>query len=471
MKKLNRNNTNVKNRPIKILQFGEGNFLRGFVDWMVDQMNLKAGFDGDIQIVQPLNQGMGKMLNDQEGLYHLQLQGIQNGEIIDELKLITCVQGVINPYQDYQAYLSLAENPDLQFVISNTTEAGITFDSNDYLQVNVVPNTFPGKLTALLYQRFQIFNADPSKGLIIIPCELIDKNGEMLKTCVLQYAELWDLPIGFINWIEESNLFCNTLVDRIVPGFPKDNIFEIQQKIGFEDNMVVKAEPFHLWVIEGPQSLREIFPADQAELEVKFVKDLSPFRTRKVRILNGAHTAMVPLAYLKGIRTVREAVEDEEMGAIIRETIFKEIIPTLDLPSEELEKYANEVLDRFRNPFIRHELASIALNSISKFKVRVLPSMMEYRQKFGSWPKNLVQSLAALILFYRGECNGESLPLNDGPEILDFFKAVWKKGNMEEIVTSILAQEEFWGIDLSKEDELISAMNQAIQNLSYDLVS
>lgn len=471
MRKLNRNNTNVKNRPIKILQFGEGNFLRGFVDWMVDQMNLKAGFDGDIQIVQPLNQGMGKMLNDQEGLYHLQLQGIQNGEIIDELKLITCVQGVINPYQDYQAYLSLAENPDLQFVISNTTEAGITFDSNDYLQVNVVPNTFPGKLTALLYQRFQIFNADPSKGLIIIPCELIDKNGEMLKTCVLQYAELWDLPIGFINWIEESNLFCNTLVDRIVPGFPKDNIFEIQQKIGFEDNMVVKAEPFHLWVIEGPQSLREIFPADQAELEVKFVKDLSPFRTRKVRILNGAHTAMVPLAYLKGIRTVREAVEDEEMGAIIRETIFKEIIPTLDLPSEELEKYANEVLDRFRNPFIRHELASIALNSISKFKVRVLPSMMEYRQKFGSWPKNLVQSLAALILFYRGECNGESLPLNDGPEILDFFKAVWKKGNMEEIVTSILAQEEFWGIDLSKEDELISAMNQAIQNLSYDLVS
>lgn len=471
MRKLNRNNTNVKNRPIKILQFGEGNFLRGFVDWMVDQMNLKAGFDGDIQIVQPLNQGMGKMLNDQEGLYHLQLQGIQNGEIIDELKLITCVQGVINPYQDYQAYLSLAENPDLQFVISNTTEAGITFDPNDYLQENVVPNTFPGKLTALLYQRFQIFNADPSKGLIIIPCELIDKNGEMLKTCVLQYAELWDLPVGFINWIEESNLFCNTLVDRIVPGFPKDNIFEIQQKIGFEDNMVVKAEPFHLWVIEGPLSLRERFPADQADLEVKFVKDLSPFRTRKVRILNGAHTAMVPLAYLKGIRTVREAVEDEEMGAIIRETIFKEIIPTLDLPSEELEKYANEVLDRFRNPFIRHELASIALNSISKFKVRVLPSMMEYHQKFGSWPKNLVQSLAALILFYRGECNGESLPLNDGPEILDFFKAVWKKGNMEEIVTSILAQEEFWGIDLSKEDELISAVNQAIQNLSYDLVS
>ncbi|MDX5477626.1 MAG: tagaturonate reductase, partial [Cyclobacteriaceae bacterium] len=247
--------------------------------------------------------------------------------------------------------------------------------------------------------------------------------------------------------------------------------FEIQQKIGFEDSMIVKAEPFHLWVIEGPQSLREIFPADQAELEVKFVEDLSPFRTRKVRILNGAHTAMVPLAYLKGIRTVREAVEDEEMGAIIRETIYNEIIPTLDLPSEELKKYANEVLDRFRNPFIRHELASIALNSISKFKVRVLPSMLEYHQKFGTWPKNLVKSLAALILFYRGECNGESLPLNDGQEILDFFKAVWKKGNMEEIVTSILAQEEFWGIDLSKEDELISAVNQATLNLSYDLVS
>lgn len=471
MKKLNRNNTKAKIRPIKILQFGEGNFLRGFVDWMVDEMNLKADFDGDIQIVQPLNQGMGKMLNDQEGLYHLQLHGIQNGEIIDELKLITCVQGVINPYQDYQAYLSLASNPDLQFVISNTTEAGIAFDPNDYLRENVVPNTFPGKLTALLYQRFQIFNENPSKGLIIIPCELIEKNGEMLKKCVLQYAELWDLPIGFITWIEESNLFCNTLVDRIVPGFPKDNIFEIQNKIGFEDNMVVKAEPFHLWVIEGPQSLQEKFPTRKAGLQVKFVEDLTPFRTRKVRILNGAHTAMVPLAYLKGLRTVREAVEDGEMGAIIRETIYNEIIPTLDLPSEELQKYANEVLDRFRNPFIRHELASIALNSISKFKIRVLPSMVEYHQNFGTWPKNLVKSLAALILFYRGECNGESLPLNDGQEILDFFKAVWKKGNMEEIVTSILTQEEFWGIDLSKEDELISAVNQAILNLSYDLVS
>ncbi|MFC0262050.1 tagaturonate reductase [Fontibacter flavus] len=471
MNTLNRNNTFVKKRPVKILQFGEGNFLRGFVDWMVDEMNEKAGFDGDIQIIQPLNEGMGEKLNDQDGLYHLQLQGIQNGAIVDKLKLITCVQGVINPYQDYQAYLSLAANPDLQFVISNTTEAGITFDPNDILQENTVPHTFPGKLTALLYQRFQIFDGNHSKKLIIIPCELIDKNGEMLKKCVLQYAELWDLPIGFHKWIEESNLFYNTLVDRIVPGFPKDNIFEIQQKIGFEDSMIVKAEPFHLWVIEGPQSLREIFPADQAELEVKFVEDLSPFRTRKVRILNGAHTAMVPLAYLKGIRTVREAIEDEEMGAIIRETIFKEIIPTLDLPSEELKKYANEVLDRFRNPFIRHELASIALNSISKFKVRVLPSMVEYHQNFGTWPKNLVKSLAALILFYRGECNGESLPLNDGQEILDFFKAVWKKGNMEEIVTSILTQEEFWGIDLSKEDELISAVNQAILNLSYDLVS
>lgn len=471
MKTLNRNNAKIETRPIKILQFGEGNFLRGFVDWMVGEMNEKAGFDGDIQIIQPLNVGMGKMLNDQDGLYHLQLQGIQNGAIVDELRLITCVRGVINPYQDYQKYLSLATNPDLQFVISNTTEAGITFDSNDYLQENVVPRTFPGKLTALLYQRFQIFNANPASGLIIFPCELIDKNGEMLKKCVLQYVELWDLPIGFITWIEESNLFCNTLVDRIVPGFPKDNIFEIQQKIGFEDNMVVKAEPFHLWVIEGPQSLQEIFPADQAELEVKFVEDLSPFRTRKVRILNGAHTAMVPLAYLKGLRTVREAVEDEEMGAIIKETIYKEIIPTLDLPSEELEKYAQEVLERFRNPFIRHELASIALNSISKFKVRVLPSMMEYHQKFGRWPKNLVQSLAALILFYKGEINGESIPLNDGPEILDFFKAIWKKGNMEEIVSDILAQKEFWGIDLSQENEVISAVNQTIQNLSYDLTS
>lgn len=471
MKALNRNNAKTETRPIKILQFGEGNFLRGFVDWMVEEMNIKADFNGDIQIIQPLDQGMGEMLNAQDGLYHLQLQGIQNGEIVDEIKLITCVQGVINPYRDYHAYLSLAANPDLQFVISNTTEAGITFDPADFLIENAVPHTFPGKLTALLYQRFQIFNADPSKGLTIIPCELIDKNGEMLKKCILQYAELWDLPIGFLKWIEESNVFCNTLVDRIVPGYPKDNIDEIQQKIGFEDKLIVKAEPFHLWVIEGPQALQETFPADRAGLQVKFVNDLRPFRTRKVRILNGAHTAMVPIAYLKGLRTVREAVEDEEIGQFVQETIFDEIIPTLDLPKEELEKYAHEVLDRFRNPFIRHELASIALNSISKFKVRVLPSILEYHTKFGTWPKNLVQSLAALILFYKGEINGESIPLNDGLEILEFFEAVWKTGNIEALVSTILAKKEFWGHDLGKEEGLNSAVNQAIQNLSCNLVS
>jgi tagaturonate reductase len=447
MKPLNRQNIDVPNRPIKVIQFGEGNFLRGFVDWMIDLMNEKTDFNGDVQVVQPLPQGLGEMLNEQEGLFHVLLQGIQAGEIIQENRLITCVRGVNNPFDDYQKYLELGENLDLKFMISNTTEAGITFDPQDKSYENL-PATFPGKLTALLYHRFKAFSGDSSKGLIMIPCELINKNGIQLKETVLKYANIWDLPKGFIDWIEEHNVFCNTLVDRIVPGFPKDNIKEIQKELGFEDNLVVMGEPFHLWVIEGPESLEETFPAAKAGLQVKVVKDQSPYRTRKVRILNGAHTALVPVAYLHGLRTVREAVEDEVIGGFITDIIYNEIIPTLDLPKEELEQFALDVLDRFRNPFIHHELISIALNSVSKFKVRVLPSLLEYHKKTGLWPQNLTKSLAALIKFYSGKTGQETIPLKDDAYVLEFFKKVWQEEDLSFIVSETLARTDFWGEDL-----------------------
>jgi tagaturonate reductase len=447
MKPLNRQNIDVPNRPIKVIQFGEGNFLRGFVDWMIDLMNEKTDFNGDVQVVQPLPQGLGEMLNEQEGLFHVLLQGIQAGEIIQENRLITCVRGFNNPFDDYQKYLELGENLDLKFMISNTTEAGITFDPQDKSYENL-PATFPGKLTALLYHRFKAFSGDSSKGLIMIPCELINKNGIQLKETVLKYANIWDLPKGFIDWIEEHNVFCNTLVDRIVPGFPKDNIKEIQKELGFEDNLVVMGEPFHLWVIEGPESLEETFPAAKAGLQVKVVKDQSPYRTRKVRILNGAHTALVPVAYLQGLRTVRESVEDEIIEEFIKDTIYKEIIPTLDLPREELEQFASDVLDRFRNPFIHHELISIALNSVSKFKVRVLPSLLEYHKKTGLWPQNLTKSLAALIKFYSGKTGQETIPLKDDAYVLEFFKKVWQEEDLSFIVSETLARTDFWGEDL-----------------------
>lgn len=413
-------------------------------------MNERTDFDGNIQIIKLLPQSSRDQFNTQNGLFHVLIQGIANGNTIQESRLISCVEGLVNPYTDFHAFLALAKIPDLQFVISNTTEAGIAFDLEDTFQEKISPKSFPGKLTVFLYHRFICFKGNPFKGLSILPCELIENNGVQLRAYILQYAEIWKLPQDFVAWIDKSCRFYNTLVDRIVPGFPKDNVREIQEKLGYQDQLLVTAEPYHLWVIEGHEGLEKLFPAAKAGLEVKFVKDLNPYRTRKVRILNGAHTAMVPIAYLAGIRTVREAVEDKEIGEIIRAIIFEEIIPSLDLPKGELEKFASEVLDRFRNPFIRHELISIALNSVSKFKVRVLPSILEYHKRTGTWPKHLMKSLSALILFYSGKTQGENIPLKDDASVLEFFEAIWRERDLNKIVKSTLQNEAFWELDLSR---------------------
>lgn len=430
-------------------------------------MNEKTSFDGDVQIIQPLSSGLASMIEKQDGLYHVLLQGILHGKTYQESRLISSVTGAMNPFDDYDAYLKSAENPSLKFIISNTTEAGIAFDPAD-TDHESLPVTFPGKLTALLYQRFKTFQGNKDAGLVIIPCELIEKNGEQLLSCVLNYAQLWQLPEAFTTWVSESCSFCNTLVDRIVPGFPKDSIKEIQEELGYEDNLVVKAEPFHLWVIEGPEELKEIFPAEAAGLQVKFVKDLTPYRTRKVRILNGAHTTLVPVAYLKGLRTVRESVEDPKIGNFLNETIFQEIIPTLDLPEEELKQFANDVLDRFKNPFIHHELASIALNSISKFKVRVLPSLLEYERVKETWPTNLTYSLAALIMFYNPETG---CPVKDDEEVCNFFKNIWVHGNIEDVVEQTLAKTEFWDQDLNQKSGLKTVIVGHLRTMSKSEVA
>ncbi len=465
MQPLNRNTANISEQPpLKVLQFGEGNFLRGFVDWMIDILNEKTDFNGSVHVIQPINQGMVQLLNKQDGLYHLLLNGIQGGKPSQETRLITCISGGTNPYDDYQAYLKLGESPSLEFIISNTTEAGICFEERDTTP-DTLPNSFPGKLTALLYHRFKHFNGAAGKGLNIIPCELIDKNGEILRSTVLEFASHWNLPQEFTTWIKENNVFCNTLVDRIVPGFPRDTIKEIQQHLGFEDNLVVKAEPFHLWVIEAPASVKAAFPAEKAGLQVKFVEDQSPYRTRKVRILNGAHTTLVPVAYLQGLRTVREAVEDPTAGKFIREAIFEEIIPTLDLSKEELEQFANDVIERFQNPFIYHELISIALNSVSKYKVRVLPSVLEYQKRKGQLPNHLLHALGALIVFYRGEWRGDKIPLNDGADVMEFFKNAWKKESTSEVVQTVLAKSDFWGQDLTQVSGMTDAVTDHVNNI------
>lgn len=465
MKALNRDTADLPvQHPVKVLQFGEGNFLRGFVDWIIDILNEKTDFNGSVHVVQPIEQGIIHLLNEQDGLYHLLLNGIQSGKEVQQKRLISCISGASNPYNSYFEFLKLAENPDLEFIISNTTEAGIAFEEAD-TSFDTIPSSFPGKLTALLYQRCKFFKGAPGKALTIIPCELIEKNGEKLRETVLQYAQHWNLPESFSRWIEEHTTFCNTLVDRIVPGYPKDSIKEIQQDLGYEDKLVVKAEPFHLWVIEAPEAVKAAFPTEKAGLEVKFVKDLTPYRTRKVRILNGAHTTLVPVAYLQGLRTVREAVEDSQTGPFIRNAIFDEIIPTLDLPQEELEQFANAVIERFQNPFIRHELISISLNSVSKYKVRVLPSVLEYHTRKGTLPERLLHALAALILFYKGEWNRESIPLNDTPEVLEFFKKAWQEKNEEAVVQTVLANKSFWDRDLNQIEDFTATVVKHLQEI------
>lgn len=455
--------------PERILQFGEGNFLRAFVDSMIHTMNQEADFNSGVVVIQPIQNGLVDILNQQDGLYTLYINGIQGGKVISEHKVIDCITRGISPYTDYDQYLKLAENPELRLVISNTTEAGIILNDKDRLE-DRPQVSFPGKLTALLYRRYKFFNGDKSKGFILIPCELIEKNGDKLKETILKLVELWELEVDFRNWILEANTFCNSLVDRIVPGFPRETIQEIYKDLGYEDNIVVEAEPFHLWVIEGPDYVKSEFPADKVGLNVLFVDDITPYRTRKVRILNGAHTSMVPVAYLYGIDTVREAIEDEVIGKFTKDAIFEEIIPTLNLPKEELESFAKSVIDRFKNPFIKHELMSIALNSMSKFETRVLPSILEYQKRKGKLPQNLTFSLAALINFYRGERNGEKIILSDDVAILELYENLWNEydGTPEQlktIVATILSLEKIWKMDLSQILGLTDAVTAHLTNI------
>jgi len=407
----------------KIIQFGEGGFLRGFADWMLQKVNEQTDFDGSVVVVQPIKNGMCDMLTAQGCEYTHICRGVEGVET----KKINVISRCVKPYDDFDGYMALAENPDFRFIISNTTEAGITFDANDKI-TDKPANSFPGKLTQLLKKRFDA----GLNGFVFLPCELIDKNGENLKKCILSYADLWALGNEFKTWIEKDNIFCNTLVDRINTGYPKDEKIDL----GYEDNMINTSEYFHLWVIEGYNGLFSELPFDKCGLNVILTDNLAMYRTRKVRILNGAHTSLVPYALLEGFDTVKSCIDDEKMNAHIRRCVFDEIIPTLDLPREELVEYADNVLIRFANPYIKHYLSSIALNSVSKFKVRVLPSILEYIKRFDKMPETLIFSFAKLIAFYRTDMT------NDDEEIVKFMKSA--------SVHDILAREDYWGEDLTR---------------------
>ncbi len=463
--KLNRVNLGLEDKwPIKIVQFGEGNFLRAFVDYAIQQLNTNANFNAGIAVVQPIDRGMVHLLNEQDGLYTLFLKGIQNGEAIQHKELITTIVKGIDPYKDFDQYLALAKEEALQFVISNTTEAGISFVDSDTLNMTP-PNSFPAKLTRLLYERFQYFNGDMNKGLIIIPCELINYNSETLRDIIHKYITLWHLDKAFLDWIYASCSFHSTLVDRIVPGYPKDDIEAHNAQLPYHDQLIVTAEPFLLWVIEGDEALKEKLPFHKTNLDVKIVKDMQPYRTRKVRILNGAHTTMVPFSLLYGNETVQESIDNPFTGEFVNQVIFNEINDTLPMEREELDSFAKDVLDRFRNPFIKHRLADIALNSISKYKVRVLPSLLEFVAKNNKLPTYLTFGLACLIRFYKGTWQGKALPVQDSDSVIEAFQTIWKADRLQQVAVLALQNAAFWDRDLTEVHALVEAVTLALEQI------
>ena len=450
MERLNRKSApQAKQYTEKVMQFGEGNFLRAFIEWSIWKTNQKTDFNGSVVVVQPIEKGMVEWLNEQDGLYHLNLQGLLKGEAIDSVDLIDVVSRGLNPYTDFQAYLALAEQPEIRFVISNTTEAGIAFDPSCKLD-DAPASSYPGKLTQLLYHRYEHFKGDKSKGLIIFPCELIFENGKHLKECIRKYIELWALGPDFAAWFEEACGVYSTLVDRIVPGYPRDTAAQLCERVGYDDHLLDKAEIFHLWVIEAPKEVAAEFPADKAGLNVLFVPSEAPYHERKVTLLNGPHTVLSPVGYLSGLNTVKECCEDPEIGAFVHKVMYDELLPTLNLPVEELEKFAGDVLERFRNPFVKHFVTSIMLNSFPKFKTRDLPGLKTYLERKGELPKGLVLGLAGICTYYKGGKRGEDeIVPNDDPKIMDLLKSLWATGDVRKVAEGVLADEFIWGEDLN----------------------
>lgn len=473
MEILNKAMTGKKERPIKVVQFGEGNFLRGFVDYMIDIANEQGKFDGDIVLIKPIEFGNLEMFHNQDCQYTVSLRGIVDGEARVLNRKITSVADAVDTSSEYDKYMGLAEIDTLRFVVSNTTEAGIVYDNTDLFDAKPA-KTFPGKLTQFLYRRFETFRGDMEKGLVMLPVELIDDNGIMLKKCVMQLIELWGLSAEFKNWVEEACVFTSTLVDRIITGYPRDNEQEEWEKLGYEDHIMVTGEPFALWVIESSRDISSELPLPDAGLPVIFTDNQKPYKQRKVRILNGAHTSFVLASYLAGNDFVKESMDDEDIRNFMMKTIFDEVIPTLTLPEAELKEFAEAVITRFNNPYVKHALLSISLNSVSKWRARCMPSFLGYVEKTGKLPAHLTFSLAALMAFYTGNeirdkalighRDGQEYHIMDDKKVLEFFRDNSGK-ETSAFVSAFLGEEEFFGQDLNQVAGLTEAITAYLEDI------
>ena len=461
----------LKDAPVKVLQFGEGNFMRAFVDYFFDISNEKAGFNGKVALVQPISMGLTELVNKQEGLYTLYLRGSENGEKVDAKRVISACDCCLNPYEkaDYDKIMEIAASDDLDIIASNTTEAGIAYDPSCNFE-DVPANSFPGKLTQVLFARYKA----GKKGLVILSCELIDNNGKELLKCVNQYIDQWKLEDGFKKWVNEENIFCSTLVDRIVPGRIRDakEVEKLEEENGYHDELIDVGEIFGVWIIEGPEGLEDRLPFKKAGVNVHVVPDVMPYKHRKVRILNGAHTGFVLGAYLAGFDIVRDCMHNDNVAGFMNKMLNEEVIPTLvdHLDENDLNQFAAAVKDRFNNPFVNHELMSISLNSTSKWKARNMPSFLQYIEKNGKLPVCLTMSLAVYIAFYSNDVQeltdkglvckrpaGNTYTVSDDRWALEFFFA-HKDDSEEELVKAVLGNEKMWDQDLNKIEGLTDAV-------------
>ena len=458
----------LKDAPVKVMQFGEGNFLRAFVDYFYDIANEKAGYNGKVKLVQPIGNfpQMADWINEQEGLYTLYLRGSEKGQKVDAKRVISCVSDCVCPYVDgkWDEVLALARSEELETVVSNTTEAGIAYTQGDSAFDQVPPNSFPAKLTRVLYERYKAFNGAADKGLVILSCELIDNNGKELQKCCNNYAKDWNLDAAFIDWMNNANTFCSTLVDRIVPGRIRDpqELAALEEANGYHDTVLDVGEVFGVWVIEGPAGLEDKLPFKKAGVNVMVVPDVTPYKKRKVRILNGAHTGFVLGAYLAGFDIVRDCMHDATVLGYMNKMLLDEVVPILPLDQEDCKKFAAAVQDRFNNPFVNHELMSISLNSTSKWRARNMPSFLEYVGKNGKLPTCLTMSFAAYIAFYSNDvqeltdkglvckrAKGNEYTVSDDRWVLEFYNE-HKNDDVPTLVHAVMTNEQMWGQDLTK---------------------
>lgn len=466
-------------RPVLAVQFGEGNFLRAFFDWMADIAAEAGTFPGSVAVVKPRAGILNPAFAAQNNTYTVLLRGLKDHTRVDEARIVRCISRTLSPYTEFEAFLALARGRQLRFIVSNTTEAGIAYDPADAGifppapgAEETVPASFPAKLTRFLYERFRAFSGAAEAGLTVLPMELSEDPGAALARLCLRYAQAWALEEDFCTWMRTACCFRSTLVDRIVTGYPAAEIGVLEARLGYHDALLVAAEPYAQWVIEGKAEEFSGLGFAEAGLPVLFTDDLSAYKNRKVRILNGVHTGFALLSYLCGQDIVREAISDPALRAFAERMLLREILPTIDMPRAGLEAFAASVFERFENPYIDHELLSIALNSAAKFRARCLPALLDCTRRDGHVPSCLAFAFAALLQFYTGEKSGDhtlralrggqAYTVSDDAAVIDICAAT-SGHECASYARAFMTRTDIWGQDLT---QIADFYEKTVENLT-----